>query len=44
MNRHGPPSFTTGPKTRSRSAKSSGFNFKCWLVKIALGLIAYKRI
>jgi hypothetical protein len=34
MSRPGPPSFMTGPKTRSQSAKSSGFNFNCWLVEM----------
>ena len=35
MSRPEPPNFTTAPKTRSRSARSSGFNFDSWLVNIA---------
>ena len=44
MSRPGPPNFTTGPKTRSQSAKSSGFNFNCWLVKLSIRVIAYKHM
>ena len=30
MNRPGPPNFTTARKTRSQSARSSGFNFELY--------------
>src|SRR6516165_7912718 len=42
--RPGPRNSTTEPKTRLQSARSSGFNFDCWLVNIALLGIAYKRM
>jgi hypothetical protein len=37
MSRPGLPNFTTGPKTRSQSARLSGFNFNGWLLNTALG-------
>jgi hypothetical protein len=44
MSRPEPPNFTTEPKTRSQSVRSSGFNFNCWLVKISIRVIAYKHM
>jgi hypothetical protein len=38
MSRPGRPNFTTGPKTKSQSERSSGFNFNSWLDENCLEL------